>query len=103
MDLLQTKIEYLKGVGPKRAELLNKELGIFTYQDLLDYFPFRYIDRSQIHKVRQITDDTVYYQLVGTVSNMQCIGAPRVTRITATFTDDTGSIAAFVFFKKKNA
>ena len=42
MDLLQTKIEYLKGVGPKRAELLNKELGIFTFQDLLDYFPFRY-------------------------------------------------------------
>lgn len=98
VDLLQTKIEFLKGVGPKRAELLNKELGIFTFQDLLDYFPFRYIDRSQIHKVRQISDDTVYYQLVGTVSNMQCIGAPRVTRITATFTDDTGSIE-LVWFK----
>lgn len=98
MDLLQTKIEYLKGVGPKRAELLNKELGIFTFQDLLDYFPFRYIDRSQIHKVNQITDDTVYYQLVGTVSNMQSFGAPRVTRITATFTDDTGSIE-LVWFK----
>ena len=98
LDLLQTKIEYLKGVGPKRAELLNKELGIYTFQDLLDYFPFRYIDRSQIHKVRQITDDTVYYQLVGTVSNMQCIGSPRVTRITATFTDDTGSIE-LVWFK----
>ena len=92
VDLLQTKIEFLKGVGPKRAELLNKELGIFTFQDLLDYFPFRYIDRSQIHKVRQICDDTVYYQLVGTVSNMQTFGSPRVTRITATFTDDTGSI-----------
>lgn len=98
VDLLQTKIEYLKGVGPKRADLLNKELGIFTFQDLLDYFPFRYIDRSQIHKVRQICDDTVYYQLVGTVSNMQCFGAPRVTRITATFTDDTGSIE-LVWFK----
>ncbi len=98
MDLLQTKIEYLKGVGPKRAELLNKELGVYTFQDLLDYFPFRYIDRSQIHKVNQITDDTVYYQLVGTVSNMQSFGAPRVTRITATFTDDTGSIE-LVWFK----
>lgn len=98
VDLLQTKIEYLKGVGPKRAELLNKELGIFTFQDLLDYFPFRYIDRSQIHKVRQISDDTVYYQLVGTVSNMQAFGSPRVTRITATFTDDTGSIE-LVWFK----
>ena len=97
-DLLQTKIEYLKGVGPKRAELLNKELGVFTFHDLLDYFPFRYIDRSQIHKVRQICDDTVYYQLVGTVSNMQTFGNPRVTRITATFTDETGSIE-LVWFK----
>ncbi len=71
VDLLQTRIEYLKGVGPKRAELLDKELGIHTFEELLDYFPFRYIDRSRIHKVSQICDDSVYYQLVGTVSNMQ--------------------------------
>ena len=45
VDLLQTRIEYLKGVGPKRAELLDKELGIHTFEELLDYFPFRYIDR----------------------------------------------------------
>lgn len=98
VDLLQTKIEYLKGVGPKRAELLNKELAIFTFQDLLDYFPFRYIDRSQIHKVRDICDDTVYYQLVGTVSNLKEFGQPRTTRISATFTDDSGSIE-LVWFK----
>ena len=65
VNILQTKIEFLKGVGPKRAELLNKELGIFTFQDLLEYFPFRYVDRSKIHKVNEIYDDTVYYQLVG--------------------------------------
>lgn len=98
VDLLQTRIEYLKGVGPKRAELLDKELGIHTFEELLDYFPFRYIDRSRIHKVSQICDDSVYYQLVGTVSNMQAFGSPRVTRITATFTDDTGSIE-LVWFK----
>lgn len=98
VDLLQTKIEYLKGVGPKRAELLNKELGIFTFQDLLDRFPFRYIDRSQIHKVRDICDDSVYYQLVGTVGNLKEFGQPRTTRITATFTDDSGSIE-LVWFK----
>ena len=98
VDLLQTRIEYLKGVGPKRAELLDKELGIHTFEELLDYFPFRYIDRSRIHKVSQICDDSVYYQLVGTVSNMQTFGSPRVTRITATFTDDTGSIE-LVWFK----
>ena len=98
VDILQTKIEFLKGVGPKRAELLNKELGIFTFQDLLEYFPFRYVDRSKIHKVNQIYDDTVYYQLVGTVSNVKAHGEPRMTRISATFTDETGSIE-LVWFK----
>ena len=98
VDILQTKIEFLKGVGPKRAELLNKELGIFTFQDLLEYFPFRYVDRSKIHKVNQIYDDTVYYQLVGTISNMKTHGEPRMTRISATFTDETGSIE-LVWFK----
>lgn len=97
-DILQTKIEFLKGVGPKRAELLNKELGIYTFSDMLDYFPFRYIDRSKIHKVNQIFDDTVYYQLIGTVSNVTAHGEPRVKRVTATFTDDTGSIE-LVWFK----
>lgn len=92
VDLLQTKIEFLKGVGPKRAELLNKELSIFTYQDMLAHFPFRYVDKSKVHKVNQICSDAVYYQLVGTVSNMQSFGSPRVTRITATFTDETGSV-----------
>ncbi len=92
VDLLQTKIEFLKGVGPKRAELLNKELSIFTYQDMLNHFPFRYVDKSKVHKVNQICSDAVYYQLVGTVSNMQSFGSPRVTRITATFTDETGSV-----------
>ena len=46
-NLLQTNIAYLKGVGPKKAEVLKKELGVFTYQDMLNQFPFRYIDRSQ--------------------------------------------------------
>ncbi len=98
VDLLQTKIEYLKGVGPKRAEMLNKELSIFTYRDLIDYFPFRYVDKSVVHKVSQISSDAVYYQLVGFVSNMQMHGSPRVTRITATFTDETGSVE-LVWFK----
>ena len=98
VNIFQTKIEFLKGVGPKRAELLNKELGVFTFQDLLEYFPFRYVDRSKIHKVNQIYDDTVYYQLVGTVSNVKTHGEPRATRISATFSDETGSIE-LVWFK----
>lgn len=98
VDVFQTKIEFLKGVGPKRAELLNKELGIFTFQDLLDHYPFRYVDRSRIHKISQINDDNIYYQLVGTVSNVKSWGSPRTTRITATFSDDSGSIE-LVWFK----
>ena len=50
MHVLSTSIEYLKGVGPVRAELLKKELGIFTYEDLLMHFPFRYVDKSNIYK-----------------------------------------------------
>ena len=91
-NLLQTNIAYLKGVGPKKAEILQKELGVATYQDMLNQFPFRYIDRSQIQKVAYINDESVYYQLVGTISNIKMIGAPRATRATGVFTDDSGSI-----------
>ena len=53
-DFLKTPIEYLKGVGPKRAELLVKEIGVKTFQDLLYHFPFRYIDRTKYHKVSDL-------------------------------------------------
>ena len=96
-NLLQTNIAYLKGVGPKKAEILQKELGVSTYQDMLNQFPFRYIDRSQIQKVAYINDDTIYYQLVGTISNIKLIGAPRATRATGVFSDETGSIEVVWF------
>ncbi|MGP1445970.1 MAG: ATP-dependent DNA helicase RecG [Candidatus Limimorpha sp.] len=92
VNLLHTKIEYMKGVGARRAELLHKELNVYTYRDMLNQFPFRYIDKSQIHKVSQVCDDVVYYQLIGTISDLKPIGAPRATRATACFTDETGSI-----------
>ena len=96
-NLLHTNIAYLKGVGPKKAEVLKKELGVFTYQDMLNQIPFRYIDRSQIQKVAYINDDSVYYQLVGTISNIKMIGAPRATRATGVFSDETGSIEVVWF------
>ena len=96
-NLLQTNISYLKGVGPKKAEVLKKELGVYTYQDMLNQFPFRYIDRSQIQKVAYVNDDSVYYQLVGTISNIKLIGAPRATRATGVFSDETGSIEVVWF------
>ncbi len=98
INLLENKIEFLKGVGPKRALILQKELSVYTYEDLLFCFPFRYVDKSKIHKAAEINDDNVYYQLVGTISKLKGHGTPRVSRITAEFTDDSGSIE-LVWFK----
>ena len=70
-DIFETNITYLKGVGPKRAELLQKELGIETYGDLLNYFPFRYVDKSKIYKVKEVASDSTYFQLKGKVTNLR--------------------------------
>lgn len=70
-DLLENKIEFLKGVGPKRAAILNKELGIFSFGDLLYHFPFRYVDKSRVYKVAEIDSDQVYYQLIGQVLSLK--------------------------------
>ncbi len=98
ISILETPIEYLKGVGPKRAQLLNKELGIFKFIDLLHYYPFRYVDKSKVHKIKDISGDLAYIQLKGKISNMQIVGSPRAKRLTATFHDDTGAIE-LVWFK----
>ncbi len=87
-----TPIEYLKGVGPKRAEILRKELNIHTFQDLLQYYPYRYIDRSRFFKVNEINSDSAYIQLKGNISNIRIIGKGRGQRMTARFTDNTGNI-----------
>jgi len=97
-NFLDTPIEYLKGVGPKRADLLKKELEIFVFGDLLEYYPFRYIDRSKFHKVSEINDDMGYVQLKGKLIKSQVIGKGRGKRISATFADDTGRIE-LVWFK----
>ncbi len=96
-NLLETNITYLKGVGPKRAELLKKELNIVTYNDMLNYFPFRYVDKSKFYKVRDITTDTTWFQLKGKVSNVTPTGAKRTKYITADFTDETGTIGLVWF------
>jgi len=96
-NLLETQITYLKGVGPKRAELLQKEFDINTYEDLLNYFPFRYVDKSKFFKVKDVINDTVYFQLKGKVSNLKAVGDKRTKYITADFTDDTGTIGLVWF------
>lgn len=92
VDLLKTQIEFLKGVGPVKAEVLKKELSIFNYHDLLMYYPYRYIDKSKINKVSEITDDNVYIQLKGKISSLKTIGENRTKRLIAEFWDESGSI-----------
>ena len=85
--IFENNITYLKGVGPKKAEILRKELGIVVFDDLLNYFPFRYVDKSKIYKVTDVVSDNTYFQLVGHVTNMIKVGDKRARYITATFTD----------------
>lgn len=97
-NFLITPIEYLKGVGPARAEVLKKELGIFTFQDLIEYYPFRYVDRSEHHKIRDLIDLDGFAQLRGRITQFIDSGSGRSKRLTAKFEDDTGVID-LVWFK----
>ncbi len=94
---LNTKIEYLKGVGPAKAELLQKEFAIFTFNDLLYYFPYRHIDRSKMYQISQIDDTIQYIQLKGTISNVKTIGTGAGARLTATLSDGTGTLELLWF------
>jgi len=89
---LETPIEYLKGVGSARAEILNKELQIFTFGELLSLFPFRYIDRSKIFRINEVPDDAAYIQVKGIIVDIQAIGKPRVKRLVVTIADDSGEM-----------
>lgn len=98
VNLLHNDIKYLKGVGPKRAEQFSKELNISTFKDLLNYFPFRYIDRSKFHNIEDINSNSVYYQLKGSLTRIEISGKGSGQRMSALLTDNTGSIK-LVWFK----
>ena len=89
---LQTHIEFLKGVGPQRAKLLRDELGIATYHDLLYHFPFRYIDRSKFHLIKDIPEMDGYVQLKGQIISVSETGSGRQKRLNVKFRDNTGII-----------
>jgi ATP-dependent DNA helicase RecG len=91
-EVLESPIEYLKGVGPKRAELLKKELGIFSYVQLLNYYPFRYIDRTRFYKINELQPDQPLVQIIGRITDRQIIGDKHKRRIVARLTDETGSM-----------
>ncbi len=98
VHLLKSEIQYLPGVGPKRAELFNKELNIYTFENLLYYFPYKYIDRTRYYKISEIQTDLPYIQSIGQISFTEITGAGHKKRLIAHFTDGTGSIE-LVWFK----
>ena len=96
-QLLKTPIAYLKGVGPQRAEILKKEISIFTYGDLLSYYPFRYIDRTQFHKIKDLDPELPYLQILVRLKSLTLIGEKRTKRLIAEAIDDTGEIELIWF------
>ncbi|MBD0824520.1 ATP-dependent DNA helicase RecG [Aestuariibaculum marinum] len=89
---LQTPIDYLKGVGSSRADLLRKELGIHTYQDLMNLFPNRYIDRTQYYKINTLPHNNADVQVIGKIVSFSEVGQKRGKRLVAKFQDDTGTM-----------
>src|SRR5690606_2807765 len=89
---LITPIEYLKGVGPQKADVLKKELQVFTIGDLLQHYPFRYIDRTKFHKIQQVNPDMIGAQIIGRLVSLQEVGEKRAKRLVGQFKDDTGQM-----------
>ena len=96
--MLDTPIEYLKGIGPVKAEVLKKELGIFIYRDLLTYYPFRYVDRTKFYLIKEINDDLPHVQLRGVIEKLEIIGEKQGKRLSVLFRDNSG-IIELVWFK----
>jgi len=91
-NILDQAIEFLKGVGSKKAALLNKELSIFNCRDLLLSFPFRYEDRTKFHKIKDLSEQSDTVQLRGFIRRMDMVGEGRKKRLVVRFRDDTGVI-----------
>lgn len=91
-DFPDTEIKFLKGMGPKRAELFNKELGIFTLKDLLQYYPYKYIDRTKIYNISEVSSSQTHIQIRGRIRNFRTEGTRYKKRLVAMFSDHTGSI-----------
>ncbi len=90
-DILQQDIMYLPGVGPNRKKLLSQELGIETYGDLLEYYPYKHVDRTKVYSVRELTGDMPFVQVVGHILSFETFQmGPRKERVVAHFSDGTG-------------
>ncbi len=91
-NTLQTPIDYLKGVGPSRASLLRSELGIHTYQDILNFFPNRYLDKTRYYKINELQRNSAEVQIVGKIVHIKTVEQKKGKRLVAKFIDDTGEI-----------
>jgi len=95
--ILNNPIEYLKGVGPQRGELLKKELGIFIFNDLFEHFPLRYIDKTKVSLIKDIGPETDFIQVSGRLINADIVGDKRTRRLTATLKDSSGELELIWF------
>lgn len=101
IDLSKQDVKFLTGVGPQRAEVLNKELSIFSLHDLLYYFPYKYVDRSKVYQISELSGTMPYVQLRGVIKIFREIGEGRKKRLVANFTDGTGFIELVWFTGSK--
>ena len=101
MDITKADIKYLPGMGPKKAELLNKELGIHTLYDLINHFPYKYIDRSRFYKISEIDNVNTHIQICGQIVGYSVKGDGKAKRLIALFSDGERTIE-LIFFKGLN-
>lgn len=99
--ILSSPIEYLKGVGPQRADLLKKELNIFTFKDLLEHFPYRHVDKTKVSQIREVNPQMDYVQVAGKMVDLQVVGDKRAKRLVAQIRDQTGMME-LVWFQGVN-
>ncbi len=96
---LQKPIVYLKGVGPQRAKLIAEETGLQTYKDAVNYFPFRYVDRTKFYKINELVESSAEVQIVGVITEIRMVSQRRGKRLVASFEDKTGHME-LIWFKK---
>ncbi|MGC4102700.1 ATP-dependent DNA helicase RecG [Ferruginibacter sp.] len=101
-DILSNPIEYIHGISAQRGDMLRKELEIFTFNDLLNYFPLRHIDKTKVDKIASLTYQMEYAQVAGKITDMELIGEKRGKRLVAHLQDDSGESIELVWFQGIN-
>ncbi len=94
---LLSPLDYLKGVGPQRAKLLQSEVGLNSYKDLIEYYPFRYIDRTQFYKIKDLHQSSAEVQIIGVITEIRLVNHKRRKRLVATFEDNSGEMELIWF------